>query len=327
MFNEKQKIRYINQSNLPENSIVVLKKIFNGVAKIEAQNDLDLSNFNRPQVVDLLKSYNSRARSYLKLVCKYFSDYYSWCLSEKLVDITNVTNWYHTSLSNSIIDEVIPLELIRDKFYTEDDVLGYLENIPDPVNKFVVYGLFRGIRGENYCDLSHLRMENLHEKRKAVELEDGRMHPVDDLFMELMKNADKATIYAPDGIVATNGLNRSRNEYDKSVYVFKGCRTGYENRPVENQFFTVRMCLIKKQTKNPLISATTLYNNGLINFIKEHYEPKGIPLKDVLFKNKDNNRKFYMYDEETQAVINEFGSYMTVRMLRLQMREIIQYYE
>jgi hypothetical protein len=321
-YNEAQKNRYLELCKYEETTKETIKMIFSSSAKVEAQFEKDLAEFNRPQVIDLLKSFNSKSRHYLTAICIFFADYYNWCLSEGLVDITNVINQYDSSLTKGIIEEIVPIEFIEGKYFIKQDVLEYLDKIPDPRNKFIMYAIFSGVKGEDYYDLTHLRMENLHEKRKVVELENGRMHPVDDLFIRSMKEADSATAYYPDGVVAYNKFHR--NEYDKSVYVLKSCRLGTVDTPINRQIITVAIALMQKQTGNKFISVSTLYKNGLISFIKEHYEQKGISFETALLD--EINGKLYTYDKETEQVIKEFGSQMTVRMLRLQLKDILHYY-
>lgn len=325
-YNDAQKTQYLEDENnrFAPSTLEVAKMIFSGSADVESQEDTDLSNFNRQQVVNLLKKYNSTTKGYLKLICIIFSDYYNWCMKNDYIDSSNFTNWYDSKLSKPIIDEIVPVELVKDKYFTKEDVYEYLEKVPDVVNKFLIYALFRGIDGIQHDDLKHLSVIDLHEKRNAIQLKSGRIQYVDELFVKLMKNADAATVYLPEGKEVYNV--RKRYNYDESIYVFRFCNKATVNQPISNQAITVRMSLIKKQTGNKFISASTLYFNGLVNYIKEHYSPQGITLDKVLFENKENNKKLYKYDEETQDVIKEYGSKMEVKMLRLRLKDFIKFY-
>ena len=324
-YNENQKIRYINQSSMPETSIEVFRRIVAGATKVEIQEKTDLSNFNRQQVINLLKSYNSRSKWYLRLICHHFSEYYSWCLQEKLVDTSNITNWYHVTLSKPIIDEILPIDLLEEKFFDKDLLIEMVNRVKDPTNKLYLYAPFFGIDGEEHSDLRYLKIEDLNEKRKMIYLNSDKYVKVDDLFIELIKNADNADRYDEDGM---GTIKKSfRNTYGESQYVFKVCNVIEKDVIVNTKTINNRYAIIKEQTGNNMLTSSVVYKNGLINYIKEYYEKEhGINIKEALFKLGVGRKNSYLYDSETQKLIEEFGSRLTVRMLRLQMTESIDYY-
>ena len=322
-YNEPQKIEYLESEDnrfLPS-TLEVAKRIFVGSAMVEKQYDTDLSNFNRQQVVDLLKKFNATSKGYYKMICLIFADYYNWCLSKEYIDQSNFTNWYDSKLSNLIIDEILPVSLVKGKFFTKEDVLEYLDKIKSPTNRLLLYSPFMGIDGVDHEDLKYLRVSDLYEKRKAIQLHSGAIQPVDDLFIQLLKEADAETMYNPEG---KENYTIRRNIYDESVYVLKKCSSDSINEVINKQIIVYRMKVIKKQAENKFISISTLYKNGLINSIKEYYEQKNISLYKALFHEK--NKKLYTYDEETQEVISRFNSNMTVRMLRMELKDTIDYY-
>jgi len=322
-YNEKQKIRYLESEDnrFEETTLAAAKIFFNGSSRVEFNKGIDLASFNRSQVFDLLKSYNSRSKGYYKGMCLIFSDYYNWCLNEGLIDRSNVTDWYDYKLSNSIIDEVLPMELIEGKYFKKEYVNECIEKIVDISDKFVFYAPFMGIKGD---DLINLRIDDLNEKRNAVQLVSGKTLQVDDLFIYLMKETDSARRYYPNGVVGIDN-KYSYNEYIQSIYVLKMCRGSVINKQITTQVLSTKMKVIKKQIGNKLISAAIIYQNGLISYIKEKYEERGITLRDAIFK--EINKKLYFYDKETAEYIEEFGANKTVKMLRMELKDIIKYYE
>jgi len=321
-YNEPQKLEYlsIEENRFAESTIEVAKIIFAGSAEVERQYDIDLSNFNRQQVVDLLKKYNSKSKGYYKVMCVIFSDYYNWCLNRGYVDESNFTDWYHSKISNKIIDEILPSSLLKDKFFLKEDVIKYLDDVLDPTNKLLLYAPSVGINGDNHEDLKYLRVDDLLEKRSAIQLHSGKIQIVDELFIELLKEADKSTIYYPEGM---ENFTSRRNGYSDSIYVFKRCG-GKLNEVITNPILNKKMSVIRKQIGNKFISISTLYRNGLINTIKEHYEKQDISLYTAIFHK--NNNKIYTYDKETRDVIDRYNSNITVRMLRMELKDTIEYY-
>lgn len=323
-YNSKQKERYIENSRFAETTLEVAKQIFNGSSRVENQEGTDLTNFNRQQVMNLLKTYNSQNKYYYKLICNIFSDYYNWCLEEGLIDIGNVTNWYDVKLSTPIIEDIIPAKLVKDKYYNKEDVLEYISKVPDPSNKLLIYAFFLGIDGKEHEDIKYLSVNDYSENHKAIKLYSGRKVIVDDLFINLMYKADQSKYYYPDG--NENANLRGRHEYNDSKYILKVCNTYKTNEAISNQGITQRLTLIRKQAGNKFISASTLYKNGLIQAIKDHFEEQGISLEQALYQYKVGSKKYYEYEEQIQEIIRTFGSNMEVKMLRLQMKDILQYY-
>jgi hypothetical protein len=68
-----------------------------------------------------------------------------------------------------------------------------------------------------------------------------------------------------------------------------------------------------------------IYKSGLLNYIEQKFKARKISLKNALTDKKNNLE--YKYEEEVQTYIYEFGSNITVRMLRYQIKDIIDLYE
>jgi hypothetical protein len=330
LYNEEQKNRYMKQSNMVESSKDVFEMILKTATKVEVQENMDLSNFNRPQVVNLLKTYNAKSRQYLRLVCNHFSNYYSWCCSEGLVDITNFTNWYDVKLAKPIISEVLSNEMLTDKFFNDEYILDCVNNkVKDKQNKLLLYAPYLGIDGNDHEDLRYLKIDDLNEENKTINLISGRIANVDDLFIELIKDANKATRYDKNG---TGEFGRGHTEYGVSQYVFKSCGVTEVDALISSKNMNQRFATIKDQTGNRLLSIPLVYKNGLLNYIEKYFKTQGVSLYEALLDKKETkidygkNETRYIYEGKVQELINEFGSKMTSRMLRHQMSDIIQYW-
>lgn len=330
MYNEQQKNRYLKQSDMTEDSKNLFIRISSTAAKVEALKDLDLSNFNRSEVIDLLKAYNSRSREYLSLICNHYAKYYSWCSAEGLVDSSNFTNWYDVKLSQPIIKEVVPSELLDAKYFDDEKMYEYVEMVKDHQNKLLLYAPYIGIDGVDHVDLINLRIEDLHESRKAITLYSGRVAYVDDLFIELIKNADNSVRYDRNG---DGQLTRKPTTYGESQYVLKVCGDKNKDTLITGNNIRQRYLTIKEQTNNRYLNIQTVGKNGLINYIKRYFDEKGVSLYDALYKKKDekvvkrNNEILYVYEEELQTLITNYGSNILPKMLRYQMADIIKYWK
>lgn len=318
-----QKRRYLENCRFEEPTREVIDMWFRQTAKIEAQEKCDLSQFNRPQVYDLLKGLNLKSKQTLRTIVAYFSDYYSWCIAEGLIDRNNIINQYDSKFSYSIIDEIITPEMVKGKFFKTDEVMRYIDLVKDPVNKFILYAIYMGVYGLEFEDLTNLKINDVDAPNKVVHLKSGKVQKIDQLFINLAQTADTQTLYAPDGILQEG--RTKNNRYRSSEYIIKNCTTGSDNMPVSRIIIMSRLRLMQKQTGNLFLNGVNLYRNGMINYIINKFSIQDISFNDALLKKK--NKLEYIYSDEMQEYINEFGSNMTVRMLRLQISEYIGYYD
>lgn len=315
MYNENQKTRYLNSDNFrfEENTKEVIESIFNRAARVEDQEDMDLSLFNRPQVVGLLKSFNSKSKQYLHLLTFYFDDYYNWCLSEGLVDNTSIQNYYDTAFAKGIIEEILPKRLYKDKYFTREQIIEYLEAPSiDQVTKFVIYALFIGIYGNDLEDLTNLKMSDLDEKNKTVNLVSGKVAHVDDIFIILMKKANEAKYIGIDNYMGDRLSTKHRSVvYADSPYVIKPCGVKPVYEPIKQLLVRTKLQRLQKQLNNNFITATNLRLSGLIDYIIRKYESREISVHEVV--SFETGR--YIYKSEIQQYLDEAGIAMGANVL------------
>jgi len=315
MYNSDQKIRYMNNCRFEDTTIKLIEKIFNAAQIEEEQYGKDLSEFNQIEVTDLLKSFNSKSPRRLKSNCFYFNDYYLWCYEEGLVD--SIVNPYEKDIIDAIVSDIIPTKQLNDKFFLKDDITdSYFPNIPDVSNKFILYAHFLGIKTD---ELINLKISDLNYSDHTVKLITRRIVKVDSLFINLMVNTNDQTQYFEDGIEKESKFNKY--DYIPTDYVIKTCSTRNIKDTVNVSYIIHRLSVIKRQAGNDYISSSTIYNNGLINYVKEKYEEQGISIKTALYQRI--NQKLYTYDKQTAIYIKEYGSKKTVRILRMEVNDYI----
>ncbi|HHT96690.1 MAG TPA: hypothetical protein GXZ90_02190 [Clostridiales bacterium] len=318
MYNEEQKIRYLNQCKYEKTTIETIKNCFVSVSQVEYFYKQDLSEFNQPQINDMLKKINSRSRSYLTSMCIFFADYYNWCLLEGLV--TDPINKYDVLQTKLMIENILPIERLREKYFNKELMLKYIDKIYDVTNQFLAYALYRGVKGYKYNELINLKLQDIDEETKTVKLITGRIAEVDDLFIKLAKKADRAPYYNADGSTPISKF--AYYGYTDADYILKPVN---RNKPTTLTLNMVvnRLSIIKSQSENSYFTTTTIFKNGLINYILEKHRrgKPNISLEKILFD--QIHGKLYTYDKETEVYIEEFGSLIKVRMLRRELADFI----
>jgi hypothetical protein len=320
-YNNERKLRYLEKCRFSELTIPVIEQWLSKAAVVEANLGKDLAEFNRNEIVNLYKSFNSRSKQTLKTVTYFFSDYYSWCLGEGYISNKSVINHYDPNMAKSIIDEVIPIELVEDKFYRKQEVYDYLDKIYDKANQFALYAVFSGCLGTQGEDILNLKMSDIDENNKTAKLYSGITIKIDDLFIKLAKQANSQTQYIPQ---EGSSNQFGRLDYSDGIFILKSCGYNTPETPLSYIAFQQRYAVIRKQVKNRFVNPNNTYNNGLVNYVKERFEEMGVSLYDGLFI-KINNQA-YKYRNELEDFIKEYGSNMTGRLFRMRISKIIDYF-
>jgi hypothetical protein len=247
--------------------------------------------------------------------CKYLSDYYIWVsqvehLSESLI------NPFDKTITDNMISNLIPVENLNQKFFTEEYLVSNMKNkVPDVTNQFIIYARFCGLSVE---EIINLKVNDLDFENNKVKLFTGREIEVDTLFKHLIIEANDQVQYFADGIEVEDTLKRYT--YGQSDYIIKKCGVK-ECDTVRPLYINFRMNTIKEQMENEFISLSTLYKNGLINYIKKQFSKRDISLKDAILHEKTG--RLYTYNEDLQQCIYDFGSKMTAKMLRMEIKDYI----
>jgi integrase len=316
MYNEFQKKRYLKycSDTYEPMTIGLIERIFTSTEVAENQYEKDVCDFNPIEVVDFLKGLNSKSRRRLQSTCIRLSKYYEWCKNVEHLT-SNIINPFDSRGIDIVIDGILPKEDLNKKYFTKIQYLEMLNEIADVSNKFISYAFYSGLSFE---ELVNLKTGDLDFEHNIVHLINGRDLKVDTMFKHFMIETSDQTQYFADGIEKES---RSKAyDYAESEYVIRTCSKNMAE-PASQSYITTRMKVIKEQMGNEFISITTLYKNGMINYIKEQFAKKDIDLNTAFLLPIDGKR--YVYDKETQQYISEFGSKMTVRFLRMEVKDYL----
>jgi len=319
MYRSEQKQAFLDYyiNTREESTVQLVERIFNSTELVENQFEKDVSEFNQIEVLELLKSYNSKSPRRLMSTCKFLSDYYIWCSRvEKLESVSSLINPFNKIITDNMIENLISKEVLNKKYFNKEYLLEKMnDNVFDVTNQFIAYALFYGIKVK---ELINLKIKDLDFENNKVKLITGREITVDTLFKHLMIEANDQVQYFADGIEVEDILKRYT--YGESDYVIKKCGVK-ECDAVRPLYISFRMRTIKDQMENEFVSLSTLYKNGLINYIKEQFAKRNISLKDAIFH--EQTGKLYTYNEDLQQYIYDFGSKMQAKILRMEVRDYI----
>lgn len=201
MYNEGVKNAFIEKAKAENNAGVVKQKyIFNKTERFEEKLQKDIALFNKNELSDMYTELDGALRTLLNLqtflrkYAKYYSDnFFVYCpifdMTQKEAEIA-----YNRREKKKIEKNVFPVK----------DFLNKIDDLKNPSDKFLMYGLFQGIRGTSNCELAFSTMEDCDFIERKIWLpkldgdtliEKGRLYEADQKLFDYAEKASKTYTY------------------------------------------------------------------------------------------------------------------------------------
>lgn len=118
--------------------------------------------------------------------------------------------------------------------YSKIEVEMAIENLINPIDKFIVMAIYNGISGNRFIELLHLKKSNIDFKKSTICVDDKTIY-MDDVFKKITMDALNQKEYAyftTDGLIKYYDLNTS-SEYVIKSKPLKRNKNGLEPMGVE----------------------------------------------------------------------------------------------
>lgn len=260
MYNEEIKRLYVNNIKVkaPEHFIC---KSFIRSGEIEKEIGKDLYDFDCSEIKNLYKTFKIKTLEMMKLVHSIFSKYVNWCIENEYS--SNCNNYYKLTLDD--LYECIDKEKFMSSVVSREKVLEWCDMLFNPRERFILLGLFEGLKGKNYRDFTTLHQKDIDGN--TITLNDGKrvIEVSDELIQIIVDNIFTYTYFDSDGDVKDNLVL-----VDNDGYILKNHITAQyddlerKGRRVSNSFTKFMYRLIGENS----ISTTDIVNSGKVHFIK-----------------------------------------------------------
>lgn len=208
MYNEGVKNAFIEKAKAENNTGVLKQKyIFNKTERFEEKLQKDIALFNKNELSDMYKNLDLSLssfyvmHSFLRKYAKFYSgNFYVLC---PILEMSHeeIRNIYNQKEKKPIEKNVFP---VRDFFKKIDD-------LKNPSDKFLMYGLFQGIRGISNCELAFSTMEDCNTESREIWLA-GFDNDVVNPKMRLYRADKKLFDYALDASKTYNYITYDEEE-------------------------------------------------------------------------------------------------------------------
>lgn len=274
MYNKEIKTRFIN-------SLTVLTKtryvtVFNKTEKYEEELGKDCMIWDLEEVKAFFKSLKYTSVRQIKEVSLVLEAYVNWASAEMLCENVNPYAMLEFEDIAKLLVNDPEVVITKDELY---DAVDAIRNYGD---KFIVLGLFEGICGEKYCELSGANYEDI----SGVEMKlcSGRVIPVSQKLTEIARIAAETYEYTTIGgkTLTLNGNG-----------ILKTANNSAGTRMVANVVIQ-HFDLVREEGILPrIIKPKNIIESGRLDFIKQEMEKTHLPLKEAAMRSKE--RHFYIY--------------------------------
>lgn len=277
MFNEELKRQFIDERNkevvLPQN---YLKCQFNKVSEMEKDLNKDVSNFTVYEIIEYYKLLNTSSLESLVTLNSQFSIYTQWCLQNNLVS-DNQNHFLEITIE--MVKGCISKVLLEMKIISKDKILDWVDQLPNPKDQFILLGLFEGIKGKDFCELSKLRPADINGNiatlctGRKIELSKKLLEIIDaclstDLYYSISGKGDKIMPLVNNGYIIKDYPNAKDNVSD-----FQMGRKIYNAITRILDYFGML----------EFMSANSIFESGKLNMIKERANELNITSKEYLY--------------------------------------------
>lgn len=272
-YNEEQKNAFIKHyQGDSENNFV--RNIFSLTQPNEEYMQKDVCEFTEKEILELLRSFNSSSVNSLRVKMSILRTYATWCEVKGL--IRNNMNSFE-NLFGKDIEGCVNKYAKASKLITYEHLLKIINDLPNPVDQFVLLALFEGISGKsNTKEITSLKIKDLHEDYFDLPTRKIKVTP---MLYNIAMEAATTDIY-----VSLKGKYQEKKLLSCD-YVYKPKYNVADTSNLEEDNILRmqrRLLKIREILDQPEMTISSLYYSGMIHYMGIIAKEKGIDILDVL---------------------------------------------
>ena len=196
-YNEDLKRRYIiEKEKLLAVSSNYIDVQFRNASETEYELDKDVSNWTTYEIIEYYKLLS--LTSFESLIClnSIFSQYTQFCLENSLVkDNQN----HFLECTRDLLIGCINKSILDKKIITRETVLGWVEELPNAKDQFILLSLFEYGKSKDFKDIVYASSKNLNKENHVLKLFDRDIF-VSDKLIDIIKDClSEDTYYSISG--------------------------------------------------------------------------------------------------------------------------------
>lgn len=166
-YNRELKERFMSEKSKEVMAINYYYSVFKNTAETEFELGKDLCNWTYYEIMDYYRMLNRDSIYSLALLNSRFVQYTQFCLNNNIVE--DGQNHF-TEIKRNVLNDCVNKIVFDKKVINRDQVLKWIEQLPNPKDKFVVLGLFEFGKYKNYMDFVNAKPEDVDYKNHTLKL-------------------------------------------------------------------------------------------------------------------------------------------------------------
>lgn len=304
MYNEKQKLEYINASK--EFNVQLTKwmsNVFRDTEAMEVSLQKDVAEWTSAEIIDYFKLISVPSLRSILQRHSQLRAYARWCGEHFLLkDNQN----HYDEVDADILQLCVNNVMTDESILTKGKMKELIKDLLNVRDQCLIYALFEGIMGTKLSELASLNVNQiegnkLHLAERTIE--------VSDEFLELMRESSETYSYYTYG---SKCMQKPFKENDDRV--FKMTNTAQEIKTTdetERKRLYSNLIRIKDYVGNPAITIQSLHESGRIHMIKQLMaKSPGLSAREVINANKDSIENKYGNMYGNTNYLRAYGRYL-----------------
>ena len=253
--NNKFKQKYIREmSTISEN---FTRNIFNKSDDLERYYNKDVCNFTLSEIKNLLLTLNSTSVEYLRVVTSVLRKYTEFMMINNM----SIDNLNHYDLvDTNVLMSCVNKQVIENKYISREQLLSYINNLPNPSDAWCMLAIYEGIKGDNFSNVT-LSKGIFDYDNETIQLYDGSVFkPSRELFNIAV---DSYETYEYEGL-RNLGSNNMRLMGDEIFKVRDNVMFDYDDKKKSYNRLLARIRLIKNYLDVSVISIPRIQISGMV---------------------------------------------------------------
>lgn len=246
-----------------------VRAIFRRVDEYEEVYGKDLCDFTPEQIKMMYKAYGYSVLESLKVANSWYKKYADWCGRGD-------DNPFAT-LKESDLAALIDNE---NTIVSEKKILQWCSELPNPSDRFLLLGLFEGIKGENFRDFVNLTVYDLYPQEGKIFIHGRGKLPFSGRLIGYGLESADTLEYS-----SISRQMKKKGRFKESDLIIKEYASAQKDT---SEFFQGRriykklLRILKFVYGGTQLSATTISDSGIINMINKRKEILCVTTHDYL---------------------------------------------
>ena len=184
-------------------------------------------------------------------------------------------------------DKCINKTLFNLKVVSKSTILNWVDQLENPRDKFILLGLFEGIKGKDFCELANLRPEDVNGNivklctSRTIEISDKLKHIIEECIEEKIYYSTSGKEKKIMPLIDRGYVIKDYPNTKESVSEFQRGRQIYNSTQRIMQFIGIY----------PNVSANQIFESGKLDMIKTQAAKYGINCIDCIYSEHINEVK------------------------------------